>query len=158
MNTVWDCVSCNVGGWTPAFENFVQVVVVVLGLRVFASEACFTLGQPQLNGEARRSPVGYGEVVGIFTLFDDGSVVQVVSLVRASLEYLAIDTFSYVSAPGRLAAEGDPRPLPSSRRTLAAVTFVVPARLYSYGHRSCRPQPLGSRREGTPCEDTRQDR
>ena len=44
VNTVWDCVSCNVGGWTPAFENFVQVVVVVLGLRVFASEACFTLG------------------------------------------------------------------------------------------------------------------
>ena len=34
----------NVGGWTPAFENFVQVVVVVLGFRVFASEACFTLG------------------------------------------------------------------------------------------------------------------
>ena len=32
-------------------------------------------------------------------------MVQVVSLVRASLEYLAIDTFSYVSAPGRLAAE-----------------------------------------------------
>ena len=44
VNTVWDCVSCNVGGWTPAFENFVQVVVVVLGLRVFASEACSTLG------------------------------------------------------------------------------------------------------------------
>ena len=42
--SLWDCVSCNVGGWTPAFENFVQVVVVVLGLRVFASEACFTLG------------------------------------------------------------------------------------------------------------------
>ena len=63
-------------------------------------------GQPQLNGEARRPPLGYGEVVGIFSLFDDGSVVQVVSLVRTSLEYLAIDTFSYVSAPGRLAAEG----------------------------------------------------
>ena len=62
-------------------------------------------GQPQLNGEARRLPLGYGEVVGIFTLFDGGSVVQVVSLVRVSLEYLAIDTFSYVSAPGRLAAD-----------------------------------------------------
>ena len=74
--------SCNVGGWTPAFENFVQilhgrsllasvrffflahfptpyllvlgaivvffpfavqVVVVVMRRRVFASEACFTL-------------------------------------------------------------------------------------------------------------------
>ena len=77
------------------------------------------------------------------------SVVQVVSLVWAFLEYLAMDNFRYVGAPGRLAAEGGggngaPRPLPSSRRT-PAVTFVVPARLYSYGHRSCRPQPLGSR-------------
>ena len=30
--------------------------------------------------------------------------------------------------------------------------------LYSLSQRSCRPQPLGSRREAAPCEDTRQDR
>ena len=123
----------NVGGWTPAFayerlslldrEHGLGLCVVqrrrldpgVRELRSGRRGSSGTSGlcirsllhprQPQLNGEARRLPLEY-EVVGIFTLFDGGSVVQVVSLVRASLEYLAMDTFSYVSAPGRLAAEG----------------------------------------------------
>ena len=49
-----------------------QVVVVVMGRRLLASESQFHLGQPQLNVKARRLPWGHGEIVGIFTLFDDG--------------------------------------------------------------------------------------
>ena len=109
----------NVGGWTPAFayerlslldrEHGLGLCVVQRrrldpGVRELRSgrrgssgtsglciRSLLHPGQPQLNGEARRLPLGYGEVVGIFTLFDGGSVVQVVSLVRASLEYLAIE-------------------------------------------------------------------
>ena len=95
-------------------------------------------GQPQLNGEARRLPLGYGEVVGIFTLFDGGSVMQVVSLVRASLEYLAIDTFSYVCAPGRLAAEG------RWQWRSSPVAFLMPHAGGSHFRCPCTPVQLRS--------------
>ena len=95
-------------------------------------------GQPQLNGEARRLPLGYGKVVGIFTLFDGGSVVQVVSLVRASLEYLAMDTFSCVSAPGRLAAEG------RWQWRSSPVAFLMPHAGGSHFRCPCTPVQLRS--------------
>ena len=59
-------------GATAVFFLFaMQVAVVVLGLRVFASEACFTLGSHSSMLKLVVS-LRYGEVVGIFTLFNDG--------------------------------------------------------------------------------------
>ena len=79
--------------------------VVVMRRRVFASEACFTLGS---HSSMVKLVVPLGVWGGCRHLhaLRRRSVVQVVSLVRAFLEYLAIDNFWYVSAPGRLAAEG----------------------------------------------------
>ena len=144
----------NVGGWTPAFENFVQVVVVFLGLRVFASEACFMLG--------RNSSM----VKLLVPLRVWGGCRHLHALRRRFCGAGCFAGMGFSRVPGRrhLLARQCPwslggrggngnsavRPLLSSRRTPAAVSFVVLARLYSYGHRSCRPQPLGSRREGAP--------
>ena len=84
--------------------------------------------------------------------------------VHAVLEYMDIDPLKFASAPGPsgdrggmplMASWGRWRGMPPAvRRTPDA----VPWSLYSLSQRSCRPQPLGSRREAAPCEDTRQDR
>ena len=84
--------------------------------------------------------------------------------VHAVLEYMDIDPLKFASAPGPSGDRGG-MPLmaswgrwwgmpPAVRRT----SDIFPWSLYSLSQRSCRPQPLGSRREAAPCEDTRQDR
>ena len=117
-------------------------------------------GQPQLNDKARRPRQGHG-----------GDCRHLHALRRRPVQVVFAGTgFSRVpgqrhhfarQCPWSLGGRGEMatsllacgHPSPFSVRP----TSVVAACLHSFGQWSCRPQPLGSRREAAPCEDPRQD-
>ena len=90
------------------------------------------------------------------------------SWVPALLKYLTTEPWKYMSAPGPSVDRGmmaefavvsallqAPRVRPS--RCVQLYQMLSLSYMSLLGPQSCQPQPLGSRREAAPCEDTRQD-
>ena len=81
--------------------------------------------------------------------------------VRVLMEYPAIAAMSFQTPLVLSGIEGI-RPDGGSwlglQPAVRSTSDAVLGSLYRHSQRSCRPQPLGSRREAAPCEDTRQDR
>ena len=84
--------------------------------------------------------------------------------VHAVLEYMDIDPLKFASAPGPFGDRGGYAPHGTMGLMAGSVVCCVrsisdalPWSRYSDGPLNSRPQPLGSRREAAPCEDTRED-
>ena len=117
-----------------ANEGFAVIAMVLV------SRFGFVLFFVFLFGVTAQAPLGMGFPERAASMaWLRGGTLYVDGLPFYFLDYMAIDALGLQ---------------PAVRSTSDAVL----GSLYRHSQRSCQPQPLGSRREAAPCEDTRQDR